>query len=308
MPVEERDTRPAPRRRATLTRDQRSLLRRERRAQRRARRTAPYDLRDLLDGQGPFFAGTANVIMQLGWPEVGYGVYESKVDDGNVMKVPRKRARTTITYLAVALLGTDEERRLFRQAVNRQHVQVRSTADSPVAYNAFDPELQLWVAACLAYGALDLRRRLHGPLPPDQAEWFYQQTARLGTTLQVRPERWPATLEAFEAYWAEGLQRVHFDEPIKAYLHGLLDLKQLPAHQRNRLARFHRWVNTGFLPPEFRDALGLTWTAEDQRRFDRKMAAVGRRNRRLPRFVAAFPISLLLLDFRVRLHLGLRLV
>jgi uncharacterized protein (DUF2236 family) len=42
-----------------------------------------------------FAAGAANVIMQLSWPEVGYGVAESKVDSGNLLKHPWKRARTT---------------------------------------------------------------------------------------------------------------------------------------------------------------------------------------------------------------------
>ena len=51
----------------------------------------------------------ANVVMQLGWPEVGYGVMESKVESGALMKHPWKRARTTSQYLAVAVLGTDEE-------------------------------------------------------------------------------------------------------------------------------------------------------------------------------------------------------
>lgn len=125
-----------------------------------AARHAAYDLRDFMDGQASFYAGTANVVMQLGRPAVGYGVYESKVDSGNVMLVPRKRARTTLTYLAVALLGTDEERAHLRSEVNRQHVAVRSTPESPVEYNAFDPDLQLWVGACLAYGARDVYARL----------------------------------------------------------------------------------------------------------------------------------------------------
>ena len=53
-----------------------------------------------------FAAGAANVIMQLSWPQVGYGVVESKVDSGDLLKHPWKRARTTFQYLAVAILGT----------------------------------------------------------------------------------------------------------------------------------------------------------------------------------------------------------
>ena len=89
----------------------------------RARRKAnsELDIRDFIDGQSVFYAGTANSILQLGWPGVGYGVYESKVDDGSVMKVPRKRFRTTVTYLSVAMLGTDEELERGRNELEDQN-------------------------------------------------------------------------------------------------------------------------------------------------------------------------------------------
>ncbi|MBO0850702.1 MAG: DUF2236 domain-containing protein, partial [Pseudonocardia sp.] len=74
------------------------------------------DLRHIAIGAG-LLAGTANVIMQLGNPAVGYGVVQSKVDSGNVFKHPIKRARTTLTYLAVTTMGTDRERRLYRRGV-----------------------------------------------------------------------------------------------------------------------------------------------------------------------------------------------
>ena len=76
-----------------------------------------------------FAAGAANVIMQLSWPEVGYGVAESKVDSGNLLKHPWKRAGTTFQYLAVAILGRPEDRAAFREAVNSSYRQVKSTPD-----------------------------------------------------------------------------------------------------------------------------------------------------------------------------------
>ena len=55
---------------------------------------------------GPaLLAGPANVIMQLARPGVGYGVLESPVQSGRVDKHPYKRARTTFSYLAVAVWG-----------------------------------------------------------------------------------------------------------------------------------------------------------------------------------------------------------
>jgi len=116
----------------------------------------------------------ANVIMQLASPAVGYGVLESPVDSGNVYKHPLKRARTTGTYLAAATLGTDADRALIRDEVDRVHALVRSTKSSPVSYNAFDPRLQLWVAACLYRYYIDQHEFLYGPLDDDSADAVYQ--------------------------------------------------------------------------------------------------------------------------------------
>jgi uncharacterized protein (DUF2236 family) len=100
------------------------------------------DLTDALDFWSAAGAA-ANVIMQMSRPEVGYGVAESRVHSGSLMHHPWKRLRTTAQYLAVAILGTEEERKAYRDAVNVAHRQVRSTNDSPVKYNAFNRELQL---------------------------------------------------------------------------------------------------------------------------------------------------------------------
>ncbi|CAM3339813.1 hypothetical protein BHQ20_28140 [Mycobacterium intermedium] len=69
------------------------------------RRTARWDTEPVTAADGmdfwAFAGGPANVIMQLSWPGVGYGVVESKVDSGNILKHPWKRARTTLQYLAL---------------------------------------------------------------------------------------------------------------------------------------------------------------------------------------------------------------
>src|SRR5882757_2530026 len=115
-------------------------------------------------------AGPANVIMQLALPGVGYGVMESRVESGRVDLHPIKRARTTFTYLAVATKGSDEQKAAFRRAVNGAHAQVYSTEESPVAYNAFDKDLQLWVAACMYKGGVDVYRMFIGEMDHETAE------------------------------------------------------------------------------------------------------------------------------------------
>lgn len=142
-------------------------------------------------------AGPANVIMQLAMPAVGYGVYESRVDSGNLFRHPVKRTRTTLSYLAVAALGSPTDRKAYRRAVGRAHARVHSTPDSPVAYNAFDPVLQLWVAACLYKGWEDVQH-IYGD-PSIICEETYRAGAVMGTTLQVPAKMWPATRADFKA-------------------------------------------------------------------------------------------------------------
>ena len=138
-------------------------------------------------------AGPANVIMQLARPGVGYGVVESRVESGRIDRHPIKRARTTFTYLAVAAQGTDEQKAAYRRAVNGAHAQVYSTKESPVSYNAFDPELQMWVAACMYKGVdrhlQDLRRR---DGRRGRRAHLFEEGVALGTMLQVPAEMWPA--------------------------------------------------------------------------------------------------------------------
>ena len=254
-------------------------------------------------------AGAANVIMQLGRPGVGYGVLESKVDSGNLFHHPWKRARTTFTYLAVAALGTDDDKRAFRKAVNRQHAQVRSGPDSPVEYNAFDPELQLWVAACLFKGYVDgYEALLGGPMPEPLRERLFEASPRLGTTLQVRAEMWPATPAEFDDYWKRGLEEVSIDPPVAKLLLAVADLEFLPAVLRIPLGPANRWLTTGFLPPVFREQLGLQWTERDQRRFERVTRGIGSVVLRMPRAVQQVPYNLFLRDLRRRIRAGKPLV
>lgn len=265
-------------------------------------------IEDEVDGIGAMLAGVANVIMQLSQPPVGYGVLESKVESGQITRHPLKRYRTTFTYLSVALMGTEEERATYRRAVGRSHVQVRSGPESPVSYSAFDPELQLWVAACLYRGAVDVHERFRGDMTDEDADAFYLQAARLGTTLQVEPDMWPPDREAFERYWEASLAKVSIDAPVREYLDDLVALRHLPVPLQVVAGGLSRFVTTGFLPPLFREQMHYRWSPRDQARFDRLIGALAFLNGLLPAPLRRFPLNYFLWDMRVRARLGLRLV
>ncbi|MGW0162932.1 oxygenase MpaB family protein [Mycobacterium sp. NPDC003323] len=253
-------------------------------------------------------APAANVIMQLAAPGVGYGVLESPVDSGNVYKHPFKRARTTGTYLAAATIGTDSDRALIRSAVDTAHRQVRSRADSPVRYHAFDPRLQLWVAACLYRYYIDQHEFLYGPLDDESADAVYRDAMRLGTTLQVRPEMWPADRAAFDEYWKRSLEELRIDEPVRRHLHGVAALVFLPTPLRQLAGPLNLFATTGFLPPEFRDLMQLRWSAGQQRAFALLIKALRLTDRVVPREVYLLGYELYLRDMRSRARRGKRVV
>jgi uncharacterized protein (DUF2236 family) len=280
------------------------------RLRRRQKRRAVH-LDDTLMGMA-LLLGPANVIMQLARPGVGYGVMESRVESGRVDLHPIKRARTTFTYLAVATAGTDAQKAAFRRAVNGAHAQVYSTPDSPVSYNAFDPDLQLWVAACLYKGGVDFYRMFVGEIDEQDADRHYREAVVLGTTLQVPAEMWPPDRAAFDRYWQQQLDQVHIDAHVREYLYpiaaGRIQGVPLPAVVRRQREKLGVFITTGFLPQRFREEMRLPWDAVRQRRFDRLIAVLRTVNNLLPRFIRRFPFNVLLWDLDRRIKAGRPLV
>ena len=267
----------------------------------------PRSARDLVLGP-VVLAATANVVMELSWPGVGHGVAESRVDAGNVLLHPLRRFRTTTAYLADALLGADDERAAYRRAVSRSHSPVRSTADSAVPYNAFDPELQRWVALCLYRAFEDTWGLLAGAPGMRLPDAVFRECAALGTTLQVRPERWPADRDAFDDAWDDGLAHVRIDDAVHAHLHRLLRGDYLPAPLARATEASRTFWTTGFLHEPFRSLLGLEWSGADQRRFEARGRRLGAVVHRLPPSLRRAPYSAALADLRVRRRLGTALV
>ena len=257
-------------------------------------------------------AGPANVIMQLAHPAVGYGVKESRVESGRIDRHPIKRARTTFTYLAVATRGNVEQQKAYRKAVTQAHAQVTSTEGSPVKYNALDPELQLWVAACLYKGGVDVRRMFIGEMDDETADQHYRDSMTLGTMLQVRPEMWPADRPAFDKYWDEQLEKIRIDDTIREFLYPIAVARlrglQLPGPLQHINESIALLITTGFLPQRFRDEMKLEWNNSKQREFDALMTAIKLGNSVAPSFVRNFPFNMLLHEVNWRMRTGRPLV
>lgn len=257
----------------------------------------------LLSGLGLAPAG-ANVIMQLSRLPIGHAIVESKVESGSLRKHPIKRTRTTLAYIVVALYGTEYEQSIMRREVNAQHRQVRSDPDSAVEYDALDPELQLWVAACMFQGVIDAVTFLHGPVDDATYETLLRRCASFATTLQVSETRWPRDRAAFDDYFASAVREVEMDDATRDYLLGIASLDFLPAPLSRLLGPSHRFLTIGFLPAVFREELRTPWSTRHQARFERVIAMMGALNRHLPRAAREFPWNLIERDTRRRIARG----
>lgn len=255
------------------------------------------DTRLLAQGASAFTAlsGTANVVMQLSRPEIGYGVKDSTVIEGSLFGNPRRRQRTTVGLLAVAVLGTAEERAAYRRATNASHARVPG---------AFDPELQLWVGACIYMGFEEAREHTYGPLAGAEREEFYRQGAIFGGMLQMPAALWPATREDFEEYWRDGLATASIDASVGEYLHRVIRLEYLGRRIPGPVLRLRTFLVTGYLPAELRAQMGLSWSAGQARRFAWFNRAVAFLVRRLPPGRRAWPFTRSIRHIRERIAAG----
>ena len=255
-------------------------------------------LPDLLREFGLMLGSGSAVMYQLAVWGVGKGVAEHST----TMQRPVDRLRTTLTYVYVMGLGTEEERAQVARMVNRAHVPVRGDG-----YSAFDPDLQLWVAATLAEVGRDMYERIFGPLDEVTLERLYRDGWVYGTALQVKPEMWPPTRAEFDRYWERMQGEFRSDPQIQRYAAALLSTRDAKWFVKP-LSPLISLVTRGNLSPAAREALALPWSARDQRRYDRFWRLVRVVYPRVPRWVRGLPARLAMVEVRWRMRTGRRVI
>jgi uncharacterized protein (DUF2236 family) len=256
-------------------------------------------LADIVTEQALLLGAGSAVFYQLARRGVGLGVTEHST----TLLRPMDRLRTTLTYVYVMVLGTEAERQAVVRMVNRLHAPVRS----PGRYSAYDPDLQLWVAATLAHNAWFIWEKVWGPLDEASKERIYRDAQVFGNALQVRPEQWPATLAEFDAYWDATVARLESTPEVRRYCQRLLSAQVRPRWLR-WLTGLQGTIDRGNLDPRTREVLGFAWTAQDQRRYDLFWKIFPPLYRRVPSFLRTLPPRLILWDMRRRLRQGKRVI
>lgn len=235
-----------------------------------------------LGAEGILLAGAGRaLLLQIANPAVARGVAQHS----NFTDRPLHRLMGTLTYVYAVVYGNEEQVKAARRRVNRAHARVRSGPGTGGAgYSAYDPELQLWVAATLYDTAATILTRVYGPLDDETADAMYHKYAELATALQLPARMWPEDRAAFARYWEEHLATLRADDAAVQIGRSLLYPAAAPLWYRTLMPPA-RFMTAGLLTEQLRADFGLPWNARSERRFQRTMAALAVAYPRLPRWV-----------------------
>lgn len=220
------------------------------------------DFRDIAAEAILVAAGGRAILLQLANPLVGRGVADHSDFDNR----PLDRLNGTLSYAYTVVYGSADDLAFVQSRVNRAHGPVHSAPDAPDTYSAFDPALQLWVAATLYDSAIVMYETIFGPLAPETAERVYRDYRALGTALQMPESAWPSDRAAFRAYWVEQERLLRVDDRTRETAFQVLHPRAvgLPIRLTMPLARL---VTAGLLSPTLRQEFRLPWGPRRARRF-----------------------------------------
>jgi uncharacterized protein (DUF2236 family) len=172
---------------------------------------------------------------------------------------PYERLERTAEVMDTIVFGPRAKADRMTRRVRAMHRRVRGEVDG-VPYAADDPELLLWILACLVDSALLVYERYVRPLSRDERDAYWQDYKTIGHLFGLRDADMPAAIEDFEEYMAEMLAgevlRVS-DETRRLAVQIVMNPPvPLPAVPLLKGANF---ATIGLLPDRLRAAYGFGW-------------------------------------------------
>lgn len=200
------------------------------------------------------FGGARAVLMQAAHPLVIAGARETGFYERN----PWRRLQRTLVLTYTVTFGTRSEADAAARRINDVHTRVKGV--DPVTgrpYDALDPDLLLYVHACLVESALLFEHLTIGRLDDAGRQRFHQEQMLAAEMMRIPRDRIPRTVRELRAYLREveasgtltmteaarRVARLFHDPPKEAEWRPVLRLV-------SRLA-------FGTLPPVVRDLYGV---------------------------------------------------
>src|SRR6266516_4452646 len=203
------------------------------------------------------FGGARALLMQAAHPLVLAGARQTGFYERN----PWKRLERTLQLTFTITFGTREEALRAAERINRVHRDVHGIDEvTGLPYDARDPDLLLWVHACLVDSSLLFERLTVGKLDDEGRERFHQEQMVGAELLGLPRDRIPPTVPELRRYIESvvqsGILRVGSEAHIVADL-----IRRPPKEVPWRPVLWQvAWWAFATLPPPMRDLYGIRWS------------------------------------------------
>jgi uncharacterized protein (DUF2236 family) len=204
------------------------------------------------------FGGARALLMQAAHPLVIAGATQT----GMYQRDPWKRLQRTLMLTYAITFGTEAEADAAAERINDVHRRVHGI--DPVTglpYDALDPDLLLFVHACLVDSALLFERLTVGRLDDAGRQRFHEEQMLAAEMLGVPRDRIPPTIEGLRA-WLGDVERSGILQVSEASQQVAALFRDPPREAEWRpVLGVVAQLAFGTLPPALRSAYGIEWTA-----------------------------------------------
>lgn len=200
--------------------------------------------------------GLRALLMQAIHPLVIAGAKETGFYERN----PWKRLERTLRLTYTITFGTKDKAAAAAARINDVHTRVNGIdPETGLTYDALDPQLLLWVHACLLDCALLFERHTVGKLDDADRERFYQEQLLVAEMIRLPRELMPATLAGMYSYMDDvmGSGILRMTEGAEAVADILTHWPE--EAEWKPVLKAASWWGFGTLPPPIRDLYGVKW-------------------------------------------------
>jgi uncharacterized protein (DUF2236 family) len=208
-------------------------------------------------------SGPRTLLMQAAHPVAfaGFFAHTGALDD------PYGRLQRTVRVLGLIGFGDKREAQAATRRVREIHTTIhgelpraagRFPAGTP--YSAEDPELLLWILACMADSALVVYERYVRSLSRAERDGFWQDYKVVGREFGLCDADLPDAIEDFDDYMRDMVSGDDLYVTDEARELGLQIVMRppVPLHARPML-ELANFATIGLLPPRIRRMYGLSW-------------------------------------------------
>lgn len=226
------------------------------------------------------FGGARALLMHAAHPLVAAGARQTSF----YQRDPWARLIRTLQLQSTMTFGTQQEATDAADRINRLHTKI-SGIDSVTGerYDALDPDLLLWVHACLEVSSVYFFERTVRTLSHEERDRYHRENLVAARLMLLSPETVPATYADLERYVADliesgRLMRTDVSDNVAE----LVKTGPVPAALKPIWA-FIRFAAFGTLPPDLQRLYGVKWSRARQRWLDVNLRFLGRVRPFLPR-------------------------